>query len=132
MTATISAISTSAVEAELNSALGLEGVDFRYGLTQDELFAAAISSDLGRVHPGGPDNEHKAHATALGSDGPLVFYSDPSCTGRPVHDTFCVDRPSVSDAVWWKDGFAPSTQACLTRWWNGSRPTSTAAVPGCM
>ena len=97
----------SEVAAELFSSLGLATVDVRYGLTQDELFAAAVSGDLGRVRPGGPDDEHKAHATALGDDGPLVFYSDPSCTGRPVHDTFCVDRASISEQVWWKDGFAP-------------------------
>ena len=95
------------VAAELFSSLGLATVDVRCGLTQDELFAAAVSGDLGRVRPGGPDDEHKAQATALGDDGPLVFYSDPSCTGRPVHDTFCVDRASISGQVWWKDGFAP-------------------------
>jgi phosphoenolpyruvate carboxykinase (ATP) len=94
------------VSAELSADLGLTSVDIRYGLSQDELFEAAITGDRGRVHPGGPDDELKAHATALGLEGPLVFYSDPSCTGRPVHDTFCVDRPSISDAVWWKDGFA--------------------------
>ena len=102
MTAITSAISTTRVEAELIAALGLKNVDLRYGLTQDELFAAAVSGDLGRVRPGGSDDEHKAHATALGHDGPLVFYSDPSCTGRPVHDTFCVNRASVSEDVWWK------------------------------
>ena len=94
------------VSAELSSDLGLADVDIRYGLSQDELFEAAITGDRGRVRPGGPDDELKAHATSLGADGPLVFYSDPSCTGRPVHDTFCVDRPSSSDDVWWKDGFA--------------------------
>ena len=94
------------VSGELFSDLGLEGVEVRYGLSQDELFEAAVTGDRGRVRPGGPDNEPKAHATSLGSDGPLVFYSDPSCTGRPVHDTFCVDRSSITDDVWWKDGFA--------------------------
>ena len=94
------------VSAELSSDLGLTDTDIRYGLSQDELFEAAITGDRGRVRPGGPDDELKAHATSLGSEGPLIFYSDPSCTGRPVHDTFCVDRPSISDDVWWKDGFA--------------------------
>ena len=56
------------------------------------MFAAAVYGDLGRVRAGDSDGEHKAYATALGHDGPLVFYSDPSCTGRPVHDRFCVDR----------------------------------------
>ena len=59
----------SDVAEELLSSLGLTAVDLRYGLTQDELFAAAVSGDLGRVRPGGPDDEHKAHATALGDDG---------------------------------------------------------------
>ena len=109
MTAVTPAIEVGSVidaASELSSALGLTTVDIRYGLSQDELFAAALSGDLGRVRPGGPDDEHKAHATSLGQEGPLVFYTDPSCTGRPVHDTFCVDRPSISDAVWWKDDFA--------------------------
>ncbi len=112
----VSAIDMSSaadVAAELSSDLGLADADIRYGLTQEELFAAAIEGDLGRVRPGGPDGEHKAHATALGSDGPLIFYSDPSCTGRPVHDTFCVDRPSLREAVWWKDGFARFDEAAF-------------------
>ena len=95
------------MEAELASSLGLVSVDLRYGLTQEELFAAAIEGDLGRIHPGGRDDEHKAYATALGSDGPLVYYTDPSCTGRPTDDTYCVDRLSYRSQVWWKDGFAP-------------------------
>ena len=94
------------VEAQLEAALGLTTVDVRYGLSQDELFAAAVSGDRGRIRPDGGDDEPKAHPTALGLDGPLVFYSDPSCTGRPVADTFCVDRASVTDDVWWKTGFA--------------------------
>ena len=92
--------------AELESALGLTTADICYGLTQDDLFTAAVEGDLGRVRPGGPDDEHKARATALGHGGPLVYYSDPSCTGRPVDDTYCVARPSVADDVWWKPGFA--------------------------
>ena len=99
--------------SELASSLGLTTVDLRYGLTQEELFAAAVSGDLGRVRPDGPDDEHKAYATALGRDGPLVFYSDPSCTGRPVQDTFCVDRASYRGDVWWKDGFAPFDAAAF-------------------
>ena len=99
--------------SELASSLGLTTVDLRYGLTQEELFAAAVSGDLGRVRPDGPDDEHKACATALGRDGPLVFYSDPSCTGRPVQDTFCVDRASYRGDVWWKDGFAPFDAAAF-------------------
>ena len=99
--------SAAAVASELSSTLGLAKVEIRYGLSQDDLFDAAVAGDLGRVRPAGPDNEHKAHASALGRNGPLVYYTDPSCTGRPVQDTFCVDRPSISDDVWWKDSFSP-------------------------
>ena len=31
------------------------------------------------------------------------FYTDPTCTGRPVNDTFMVAWPEVEDSVWWKD-----------------------------
>ncbi|MGI9623852.1 MAG: phosphoenolpyruvate carboxykinase (ATP) [Acidimicrobiales bacterium] len=96
----------TAVADQLRDQFGLESVQLHYGLTQDELFDAAIANDRGRVEPGGPDDAQKAHATALGKDGPLMFYSDPSCTGRPVSDTYAVARPEVIDTVWWKDGFS--------------------------
>jgi phosphoenolpyruvate carboxykinase (ATP) len=97
---------TGAVAAELEATFGLHDIDLRYGLTQPELFVAALDNDRGRVRPDGPDDEPKARQTVLGVDGPLVFYSDPSCTGRPLQDTFCVDRPEITDAVWWKEGFS--------------------------
>ncbi|MEZ5165153.1 MAG: phosphoenolpyruvate carboxykinase (ATP) [Acidimicrobiales bacterium] len=99
---------TNAADAasQLEKAFGLRGPELRYGLSQDELFHEAIANDRGRVEPGGPDDAQKAFATSLGVDGPLVFFSDPDCTGRPVADTFCVDRASVTDTVWWKNGFA--------------------------
>ena len=93
------------VAEELKAAFGLTSVTLRSDLGQDELFAEAIASDRGRVRPGGPDDEQKAFPTALGVDGPLVYYSDPSCTGRPVQDTFAVARPAFVDDVWWKSGF---------------------------
>ncbi|MDH3705287.1 MAG: phosphoenolpyruvate carboxykinase (ATP) [Acidimicrobiia bacterium] len=93
------------VAAELEAAFGLTTVTLRSGLSQDELFAAAIANDRGRVRPDGPDDEQKAHPTSLGIDGPLMYYSDPSCTGRPVQDTFAVARPAIVDDVWWKSGF---------------------------
>lgn len=96
---------TTEVAEQLRHQFGLDTVDLRYGLGQDELFHAAIANDRGRVHPDGPDDDQKAHATALGVDGPLVYYTDPSCTGRPTKDTFAVARPEVVDTVWWKDGF---------------------------
>src|SRR5699024_5434927 len=36
-----------------------------------------------------------------------LYYSDPSCTGRPVKDTFAVAWPEVEDEVWWKDNYKP-------------------------
>jgi len=97
---------TNEVAAQLRRQFGLDTVELRYGLSQDELFHAAIENDRGRVRPDGPDDEQKTHATALGVDGPLVFFTDPSCTGRPTADTFAVARPEVIDTVWWKDGFS--------------------------
>ncbi|MDH3755623.1 MAG: phosphoenolpyruvate carboxykinase (ATP), partial [Acidimicrobiia bacterium] len=90
---------------QLDRQFGLRSNSYRYGLSQDELFEAAIAYDRGRVHPDGPDTEQKAYATSLGLDGPLIFYSDPSCTGRPVQDTFAVARPEIIDDVWWKPEF---------------------------
>ncbi len=92
--------------AQLEQAFGLNGPELRYGLSQDELFHEAIANDRGRVEIGGPSDAQKAFPTALGDNGPLVFFSDPECTGRPVKDTFCVNRDSVTDSVWWKSGFA--------------------------
>ena len=70
--------------------------------SQDELFDEAIANDRGWVNPDGDGTDQKAFATALGVDGPLVYYSDPTCTGRPTKDTFVVARPNVVDDVWWK------------------------------
>ena len=100
-------MSTAAEAAiQLERTLGLSGPELRFGLSQDELFREAVANDRGRISLGGPDDAQKAYPTALGTDGPLVFYTDPACTGRPVDDTFCVDRASVSERVWWKKGFA--------------------------
>ena len=99
---------SNAAEAtvQLEQAFGLVGPELRFGLSQDELFNEAIANDRGRVTPDGPDDAQKAYPTALGVDGPLVYFTDPSCTGRPVKDTFCVNRASITDDVWWKNGFA--------------------------
>ncbi len=93
------------VAAELNELFGLSGVSIKHALTQDELFAAAIENDRGFVSRDGDGDEQKAFATALGADGPLVYYTDPTCTGRPTQDTFAVARPEVADEVWWKPDF---------------------------
>ena len=90
---------------QLRQTLGLEGVEYRYNLDRQTLFHEAIANDRGRVRVDGPDDAQKAYATGLGVDGPLVYYTDPACTGRPVQDTFCVDWPEVVDLVWWKGDF---------------------------
>ena len=97
---------TGEVADQLRVRFGLDSVDVRAGLTQDELFAAAIEGDRGRTRVDGGEHDQKAFATALGTDGPLIFYSDPSCTGRPVQDTFAVAWPEVVDEVWWKSDFS--------------------------
>ncbi|WP_419926782.1 phosphoenolpyruvate carboxykinase (ATP) [Candidatus Poriferisocius sp.] len=94
------------VADQLRIRFGLDSVDVRAGLNQDELFDAAIAGDRGRTRIGGGEADQKAFATALGSDGPLIFYSDPTCTGRPVQDTFAVAWPEVVDDVWWKSDFS--------------------------
>jgi len=90
---------------DLQRLFGLHSVDYRVGLAKDELFDLAIAGDRGRVRRDGPDDEQKAYPTRLGKAGPLVFYTDPSCTGRPVQDTFGVAWPELEDKVWWKGDF---------------------------
>ncbi len=94
------------VAEELQTQFGLTTPNLKIELSQDELFHAAIANDRGRVSLDGGDDQQKAFATKLGADGPLVFYTDPTCTGRPTKDTFAVARPEVIDTVWWKPGFA--------------------------
>ena len=94
------------VSQQLAEQFGLTTPNLRIGLSQDELFHEAIANDRGRVTINGGNDEQKAFGTSLGAEGPLVYYTDPTCTGRPVHDTFAVARPEVVDTVWWKPGFA--------------------------
>ena len=75
-------LETSTVADQLAAKFGLTNVRLHYGLSQTELFHAAIANDRGRVELEGPDDAQKAYATSLGEDGPLVYYSDPTCTGR--------------------------------------------------
>ena len=93
--------------AALEKKLGLVSLSFRHNLSKDVLFHEALRNDRGRVRAGGSDDEPKAFATRLGVDGPLVFYTDPTCTGRPVDDTFGVAWPEVEADVWWKSNFKP-------------------------
>jgi phosphoenolpyruvate carboxykinase (ATP) len=89
----------------LERLLGLKAVRYKINLKKEELFREALANDRGRVRPDGPDTDPKAHQTKLGPKGPLVFYSDPSCTGRPVQDTFAVAWPELEQKVWWKNDF---------------------------
>lgn len=90
---------------ELEELLGLTSVTYRYNLSPEELFKEAIGNDRGRVSNDGPADAQKAFPTALGANGPLVFYTDPDCTGRPVQDTFAVAYPEYEDTIWWKPDF---------------------------
>ncbi|MDP6763873.1 MAG: phosphoenolpyruvate carboxykinase (ATP) [Planctomycetota bacterium] len=93
------------ISQDLRIRLGLDGVTYRANLSKTELFHAAIASDRGRTREGGGDDDQKAFPTALGEDGPLVYYTDPTCTGRPVQDTFGVAWPELEEKVWWKADF---------------------------
>ncbi|MEM7253950.1 MAG: phosphoenolpyruvate carboxykinase (ATP) [Pseudomonadota bacterium] len=87
----------------LERKLGLTSVSYKYNLPKDVLFHEAIANDRGRLKVDGPDNEQKAFPTKLGVNGPLIFHTDPTCTGRPVKDTFAVAWPEVAGDIWWKD-----------------------------
>ena len=93
------------LDASLEKKLGLVNIAYKHNLSKDELFHEAIRNDRGRVRLDGPDSEQKAFSTKLGVAGPLVFYTDPTCTGRPVDDTFGVAWPEVEGDIWWKPNF---------------------------
>ena len=90
------------IQDDLQSLFGLSEVSYKANLSKDELFHEAIANDRGRIREGGPDDEQKAYPTRLGIEGPLMFYSDPSCTGRPVKDTFAVAHPGTDEKIWWR------------------------------
>ena len=89
-------------QADLEKLLGLKTVSYKYNLGKTELFHEAIANDKGRVKRGGPDNAQKAFPTVLGDKGPLVYYTDPDCTGRRTKDTFAVAWPEVENEIWFK------------------------------
>ena len=91
--------------SSLKGLLGLENVTYKYNLSKEELFHESIANDRGRIRKDGPDDEQKSYPTKLGVNGPLVYYTDPTCTGRPVQDTFGVAWPEIDDKVWWKKDF---------------------------
>ena len=95
------------LKSALQRKLGLKGIGYKYNLSKARLFEDAIANDRGRVRLDGPDTDRKCFPTRLGVDGPLVFYTDPTCTGRPVADTFAVAWPEVEGRMWWKDDLKP-------------------------
>lgn len=99
----MSDVTTMDFRKELEDLLGLKSVEYKYGLNKEELFHEAIANDKGRVRIGGPEDEQKAFATKLGAKGPLMYYTDPECTGRPVKDTFAVAWPEFKDQIWFKN-----------------------------
>lgn len=107
-----------AFAADLEQLLGLKTVTYQYNLSKTELFHAAIANDRGRVTHGGPSDAQKAFATSLGVNGPLVYYTDPDCTGRRVKDTYAVKWPEVADEIWFKpdlNGFDPDKFPALLK-----------------
>lgn len=89
-------------QADLEKLFGLKNVSYKYNLSKEGLFNEAIANDRGRVRKDGPSDEQKAFATSLGVDGPLVYYTDPDCTGRRTKDTYAVAWPEVDDKIWFK------------------------------
>ena len=94
-------------KADLETLLGLKTVKYHYNLSKAELFEQAIANDRGRVVRGGPSDAQKAFATKLGVDGPLVYYTDPDCTGRRTKDTYAVKWPEVAEDIWFKGDLSP-------------------------
>jgi phosphoenolpyruvate carboxykinase (ATP) len=88
---------------ELKTLLGLDGVPYKANLDKDALFHEAIQNDRGRVRKDGPSDAQKAFPTRLGVRGPLVYSTDPDCTGRRVKDTYAVAWPEIENVFWWKD-----------------------------
>ncbi|MBL8901053.1 MAG: phosphoenolpyruvate carboxykinase (ATP) [Planctomycetes bacterium] len=89
----------------LEQLLGLKNVTYHANLSKEQLFEHAIKNDRGRVKKDGPSDAQKCYPTKLGLKGPLVYYTDPDCTGRRVKDTYGVAYPELADTVWWKDDF---------------------------
>ncbi|WP_020648553.1 phosphoenolpyruvate carboxykinase (ATP) [Solimonas variicoloris] len=94
-------------QADLEKLLGLKDVTYKYELSKAELFHEAIANDRGRVRRDGPSDERKAYPTVLGVNGPLVYYTDPDCTGRRTKDTYAVQWPEVEGEIWFKADLNP-------------------------
>lgn len=91
------------IQTSLLDNLGINGPEIYYNLPKDELFRNALQNDKGRISKDGGYDEQKAYSTIFKENGPLIFRTDPDCTGRPVDDTFAVAWPEVESNIWWKD-----------------------------
>ena len=94
-------------QADLEKLFGLKTVSYKANLSKEELFHEAIKNDRGRVKRGGPSDAQKAFPTKLGVKGPLVYYTDPDCTGRRTKDTYAVKWPEVANEIWFKADLSP-------------------------
>jgi phosphoenolpyruvate carboxykinase (ATP) len=94
-------------QADLEKLFGLKDVSYKYELSKADLFHEAIANDRGRVRRDGPSDEQKAYPTVLGVNGPLVYYTDPDCTGRRTKDTYAVKWPEVEGEIWFKADLNP-------------------------
>jgi phosphoenolpyruvate carboxykinase (ATP) len=95
------------LQVDLEKLFGLKSVSYKNNLNKEELFVEAIRNDRGRVKHGGPSDAQKAFPTKLGVKGPLVFYTDPDCTGRRTKDTYAVKWPEVANEIWFKGDLSP-------------------------
>jgi phosphoenolpyruvate carboxykinase (ATP) len=95
------------LQADLERLFGLTGVTYKHNLPKAALFEEAIANDRGRVKRDGPSDAQKAFPTKLGVKGPLVYYTDPDCTGRRTKDTYAVKWPEVADEIWFKADLNP-------------------------
>jgi phosphoenolpyruvate carboxykinase (ATP) len=102
-------------QEDLKRQFGLDPASYKANLSKEELFHEALENDRGCIREGGSDDEHKAYATKLGVDGPLVYYTDPTCTGRPVKDTFAVAWPEFEDKICGSRTSSASTRTSSAR-----------------
>ncbi len=94
---------TDSIRQTLQSEFGIETPKILYNLSSSALFQEALKHDRGRVLRSGGYNEAKAFGTSLKDNGPIVFLTDPDCTGRPVDDTYAVAWNDYESDIWWKD-----------------------------
>ena len=92
-------VSQQDIAKDLESRLGLNTVTYKANLPKRALFHQAIQSDRGRVYGNGADGDQKSRPTKLGAHGPPIFYSLPTCTGRPTKDTFAVSWLEVDGKI---------------------------------